>query len=196
MIGGLGIEVLGTEKAVRVLGDLPRKLGAAERTAVAKGSLRAERVFRGKVSRDVLNVRTGAYRSSITRSEPELTPLGFEARVGVRKGPASPYAAIHETGGVIRAKGRLLAIPIGPALTPAGVARYKSPRDLVGGFWKSFGETVLFVVPQAKRLIAYFVGKASVTIPRRRPLGQTFDEVKPFVARTFAEEIQKATRAE
>lgn len=40
-----------------------------------------------------------------------------------------PYARIQEMGGTVRAKnGKYLAIPIGPALTAAGVAKFKSPR--------------------------------------------------------------------
>lgn len=43
------------------------------------------------------------------------------------------YADIQEHGGIVRPKkGKFLAIPQSPVKTPAGVARYRSPRDYPG----------------------------------------------------------------
>lgn len=83
-----------------------------------------------------LKVRTGALRRSpASRIEildrwPQLTVSAGGARGG--RGELR-YAALQEFGGTVRpVKGRFLAIPVGPALTAAGVPRYASPRDVPG----------------------------------------------------------------
>lgn len=54
-------------------------------------------------------------------------------RIGVLRGPAERYAAIHERGGIVKPKNaKALAIPLSPVKTPAGVPRYESPRDYPG----------------------------------------------------------------
>jgi hypothetical protein len=46
-----------------------------------------------------------------------------------QKYTSSPYALIHELGGIIRAKtARMLAIPLPPAMTASGVPRLPGPR--------------------------------------------------------------------
>ena len=59
----------------------------------------------------------------------------FVAYVGVlAQSPAAKYAGLLEQGGDITPSGHpYLAIPIGDALTPSGVPRYLSPRDVRGG---------------------------------------------------------------
>lgn len=192
-----GIEVLGLDKTAKVLADLPAKLERAETRAVNRLVIRAERSFRRRVSGDVLKVRTGAYRASISRQLAEKHPVsGIQGTVGVAKGPASPYARIHETGGTIRAKGTLLAIPLPSLLTKAGVARSKSPRDFPDGFWfTSKAGNAIFAIREGEKLTPLFVGKPSVVIPQRRPLGQTLDEIKPLMRETFEEEVRRAVGA-
>lgn len=82
-----------------------------------------------------MQVRTGNLRRSITSRVdavdgwPELhvTAGGAGGKGEVR------YAQLQEEGGTVRPKrGRWLTIPVGPALTGAGVARYASARDVPG----------------------------------------------------------------
>jgi phage gpG-like protein len=116
VIGGLGIQVLGATETAKKISDLPVKLHLAEIRAVNVGRIKAERVFRRKVSGEVLKVRTGAYRASITSGAPEDVQGRIEAKVGVRRGPASRYAGVHETGAVIvpkRAKALVFQLPDG-----------------------------------------------------------------------------------
>lgn len=191
----IGIEIRGAEKVSADLADLPRRLDEASRRSVAKVAIRAESIFRNKASGDVLKVRSDAYRASITSSPAERGLSGnYEARVGVRQGPASAYAKIHETGGTIHAKNKLLAIPLPILQTRAGVARSSSPRDFPDGFWfTSKAGNAIFAIKARGGLTPLFVGKESVVIPKRRPLGQTEDEVKPLMGPTFDAEFKKAT---
>lgn len=88
-----------------------------------------------------LSVRTGRLRGSMAmgvEQAGEVTTLTLSGG-----GPAVRYARMHDIGsqaalgGPILPKGRLLAVPFADGLTPAGVARYASPRDVPGGFWMS-----------------------------------------------------------
>jgi len=77
----------------------------------------------------VLKVRSGMLRRSI------IGKVDGDSRIILSAGDGQRvrYAAIHEYGGTIRPKrGKYLAIPVGPALTSSGVARYASPRDVPG----------------------------------------------------------------
>ncbi len=196
MIGGIGIEVLGATEAARKIGDLPRVLRQAETRAVNAGRIEAEAVWKRKVRGDVLKVRSGEYRAAIHSNAPEESGGRIEAKVGIRQGPASPYAAIHETGGPISPKnGQYLTIPLPALRTKAGVARSKSPRDFPGGFFfESKAGRLLFAIRQGLGMIPLFVLKHSVFIPKRRPMGQTYDEVAPKVVARFRDEVAKATK--
>lgn len=114
-----------------------RALMIGLRKDVATAALRAE--ARAKRNATViLRVRSGRLRASI-RSLVEPSPEGgLDLKLsagGGREGGSSEviYARIHELGGTIRpVKRKFLAIPLPPARTAAGVARYKTPRDVPG----------------------------------------------------------------
>jgi hypothetical protein len=81
-----------------------------------------------------LHRRTGQLANSISASVAEQGPTGFEYALqagGARGGKDVRHAAIHEKGGtVLPGPGKkFLAIPMGPALTGAGVARM-GPREV------------------------------------------------------------------
>ena len=98
----------------------------------------------GAISRDMLSGqrlarRTGSLARAIT-SAPELIEGLPGVRVGIFSGPALQYAGVQEFGtkgknpespyDTIRpVKAKALAMPVGEALTPAGVPRYASPRE-------------------------------------------------------------------
>lgn len=91
--------------------------------------LQAEAEIKGNLTGDVLNVRSGVLRASVGIERPHIEGSSLVARVGVLKpSAAQKYAEMQLHGGVITAKsGKFLAIPLPPALTAAGVARYPSP---------------------------------------------------------------------
>jgi len=64
---------------------------------VAKGSFRVEATTKGKLSGEVLKVRTGRLRNSVTATAPVVMGDVVEGRVGTNV----IYARIHELGGEI-----------------------------------------------------------------------------------------------
>jgi len=99
----------------------------------------AASIQKNQLSGQKVGVRTGQLRASIT-GRGELVGRVPALRVGVFRGPAIKYAGVQEYGtrgknpnspfDTIRPKsGRALAVPVGKALTPAGVARFPSMRD-------------------------------------------------------------------
>lgn len=104
---------------------------AVKRTLTEVGD-RSVRVLRdGMLSGNRLRARTGYLRNSAT-FEVTADAGGQELRVHMgRGGQPVRYAAIQEHGGIVTpVRGKFLAIPVGPALTPSGVAKFTSPRDV------------------------------------------------------------------
>jgi len=155
------------------LDALARTLPAELRRAAVATALDAEAEAKQNAT-TTLNVRTGRLRASIAGTvEGEGGNISIVLRAGTADGRV-PYARIHEEGGTIRPKsGRFLKIPVGPALTGAGVAR--------GG-----GKSGLhFIARGAGGLLAdaegriWFVLKPSVRIPARPYLRPALDAVQP-----------------
>lgn len=113
-----------SEKAVR----------GAVRKVFRTMALDAERRAKTTATTDP-RVRTGRLRASIASSVAqaggvETTELRLRAGGDGAKGEVR-YARALEEGATIRPRGRYLTIPLRPhALTPAGVARYTSAREV------------------------------------------------------------------
>jgi len=127
------------------------------------------------VSGPVLQVRTGALRASLQAEQPKvLNNQTLVGRVGLlKKGPAQKYGHFLVKGGRIKASGKYLAIPVGPARTAAGVPRYRSPRQISDLFFIRSKKGNLLLVRNVTRgrgkkktrgLVPYFVLKRSVFI--------------------------------
>lgn len=88
--------------------------------------------------RERLAMRTGTLAKSpaftVGKGEESDTFPQLTVRVGGRAGGKElRYAALQEFGGTVRpVKGQFLAIPVGPALTAAGVPRFATARDVPG----------------------------------------------------------------
>lgn len=80
-----------------------------------------------------LHTGSGALKRS-TKGSTQSTSDGVEIKLTVGGGSKDlPYARIQEEGGIVRPKNaKFLAIPVGPARTASGVARFASPRDVPG----------------------------------------------------------------
>jgi hypothetical protein len=123
----------------------------------------------------------------------------FHGYVGVGDEQAvGPYAWLlgQRESKTIRAKsGGLLAIPVGNALTEAGVPRYSSPNDLRGQGYRWFKNPktnkILFGKNIGGHLDILFVGKESVTIETTGILPETVEERIPNIARSIKKEIMK-----
>ena len=109
-----------------------------------QGARIAGAITKGQLSGQVLKRRTGSLARSIV-GRGELVDGLPALRVGVLKGPAERYAAVQEFGTVSKGgelpdivprEAKALAIPVGPALTPAGVNRFGNPRDQPRGTYQ------------------------------------------------------------
>lgn len=146
----------------RVQAELPRMV----RQALTATALEAEAEARRNATTR-LKVRTGRLRSSIQSS---VDGDGDRVRVTLQAGQEVPYARAQEFGAVITPRSaRFLAIPVGPALTIAGVSRYASPRDVPG---LHFARGTL----QDAQGNVWYVLKRSVTIRGTRFLGDAVDK--------------------
>lgn len=185
------LRALPTELAVR--------LDQAEQKTVRLLQQIGTRALRQKLSGDDRNVRTGNLRRSVAFSEPQRRPGGvWEGRFGYGSGAAASYARILEEGGTILPKnGRVLAMPVGNALTATGRARYASPRDVEGGFWISrAGQPPLFAVAaggaKSQRLDILFIGLARVTIRAKHSARNAAREAQLQAGRVLEQQVRTA----
>lgn len=104
-------------------------LGQIARALTRLAQIVAGDVVKNELSGQALKRRSGSLARSIIGIGGVLPGGQLGWRVGVLKGPSLAYARIQHDGGVIRpVNAKALAMPVGPAVTPAGVARYKGPR--------------------------------------------------------------------
>lgn len=127
--------------------------------------------IRSAYSKVGLHKRTGLLKGSIEVGQVKYLGYGVEGEV--LTGQGLKYAAIQEYGGTVRARNsKFLTIPVGPMLTPAGVAR-ESLRDVIEQRkWQTFkpknADVILGRLAGSKGdFQVLFVLKKSVTIPSR-----------------------------
>lgn len=145
-----------------------------------------------------MRVRTGMLRSSITgraESDGQNVIVTLSGGGQGRRGPV-PYAGVQEFGATIRPRrGKYLAIPVGPALTRAGVARYVSPRDVPGLRFVRVGNHALLGKPSGrggKRMTPWFWLVRQVRIRPKHYLTDARDRV----ARELPESLSAAILAD
>src|SRR3990167_6310333 len=99
--------------------------------ALTAAALSAGREAKIRVGAFPRFTRSGRLRASIGASATEIAN-GAELRLRAGWGTGQVrYARIQEHGGtIVPRSGKFLAIPVGPALTGAGVSRFASPRDV------------------------------------------------------------------
>lgn len=104
--------------------------GVIRRSLVEVGNDSVKLLKTVYLTNGLLNVRSGLLRGSVGM---EVVPGSDGPSLVVFAGRSAQvkYARIHEVGGTITPKrGKFLAIPVGPARTAAGVARFSSPRQV------------------------------------------------------------------
>jgi len=151
----------------------------------------ATHVIRTKLSGQLLNRRTGQLAQGMVGMAHRSGGVPG-LKVGVLRGPARNYAHIQEEGGTIRPKtAKALAIPQGPALTPAGVDRYGSPRNFPGELhfvpFRDSGVAVggLFTAGGPSLGQLAYVLVREVTIEGKHYLREGFDEKLPDLLRNL-----------
>lgn len=162
---------------------------AGERALADEAAGLRDVVVRDYLSGQSLGVITGALRTSITWARSGLGRY--------RVGTNLPYAAIHEFGGTIKARGKKLAIPIGHALTAGGAPRYESPNDVPGELQlvTRDGKAPLLVQqPKKGKGVTklFFVLLSSVRIPARPYLRPAFIREAPEIHKRMGNVIGRA----
>lgn len=154
------------------------------------------------LSNQVLKRRTGRLASSVNQRG--VIRQG-KARIvvintgGGAKGKEVPYASIHEKGGTITAKnGKNLTIPVGEALTPAGVARF-SAREVIQnpstfGYKSTFFHKNILLGSKDKQTDILFILKKSVKIPKRPYMKPALESSRSAIKSIFNNEIVSLTR--
>ena len=150
----------------------------------------AGNVFVARFTKERLSGRPGLFRrtGSLARSPVVVVSAG-EGGEGVGMavaigGPAAPYARIQEYGGEITGKPWLtIPIPGGPALTPSGVSRYPSARQVPGLFFipRKGGDPLLATQRGGRKggLNIWYVLKRKVRIPARMGYVDTWESQLP-----------------
>lgn len=150
-------------------------------TAFRRGLLGIESTLKKNVSGPILHVRSGHLRNSIGsyvfgRQDEIVGRVGS----GVRTGQPVKYANILEKGGIIKpVRAKMLAIPIGTALTPAGVPRF-TPNDLRGESFiaRSRNNNLIIFRKSGKNILPMFVLKKQVKIPAFYYLSKSLTQSK------------------
>lgn len=101
--------------------------------------------------------------------------------------------SVHETGATIRARGKLLAIPLEAALTSRGTPKKRGPRAWRNTFVaRSRKGNLLIFQKKAGKIIPLYVLKDRVKIPRRLGLGITMDKAAPvYIERVFDKAVRQ-----
>jgi hypothetical protein len=179
----------------------PKKQGGAIQKGIQSGSSLVLKQLVANCSGIILKRRTGNLAKSLGWRVDKDQNGNWEGIIGsgaTLKTNRMIYANILETGGVIRpVTAKMLAIPIGEALTPAGVARFK-PREITsqGGYEKSFirrsksGNLLLFGA-RGKSITPLFVLKDSVTIPEFRYMAITVEQTQGKVVDAIVDKIKE-----
>ncbi|MHC4622226.1 MAG: hypothetical protein ACYTEQ_31210, partial [Planctomycetota bacterium] len=131
-------------RAVDELSSMGRMVLEACSEGLAKGvELGAGRVVSDYLSGQALKRRTG----QLARSVEGWMEGDFEGVVGVKSpSTVSKYAWLlgDEEKTIVPKQAKFLAIPIGEGLTPSGVPRFSSPRQVADGFFVSTKGRLLF----------------------------------------------------
>jgi hypothetical protein len=101
--------------------------------------------------------------------------------------------SVHETGAVIRRRGKLLAIPLEAALTSSGVPKKRGPRAWRNTFVARSrrGNLLIFQKKPGGKIVPLYVLKERVRIPRRLGVGVTLEKAAPvYIERVFDKAVK------
>jgi len=133
------------------LGSMGGALKKACSTGLEKGvKIASGNVISNHLSGQSLNRRTG----NLARAVDSWLESDHDGVVGIHEGTAvDKYAYLlgDEDKTITPKKAKFLTIPIGEGLTPSGVARYKSPREVEGGFFVKTNGHLLFGYKRGKK---------------------------------------------
>jgi len=165
---------------------------------LAKGvKVAAANVVRNHLSGQSLKTRSG----HLKRAVDGWIEAPLDGVVGVHENSAVDrykYLLGDESVTIKPKKGKFLAIPIGEGLTPSGVPRYSSPRDVQDGFFfKSRSGQLMFGHRKGKtnraRIRPLFVFKKQVTVKGSGALLAGVLDSADEIAEVMTDEISRRT---
>lgn len=172
------------------MGDVIKK---ACTTGLEKGvKIASGNVISNHLSGQSLKRRTG----NLARAVDGWLEGPTEGVVGIPEGTAvDKYAYLlgDEDKTITPKNGKFLTIPIGEGLTPSGVARYKSPREVEGGFFVRTNGHLLFGYKNGKKgkFRPLFVLVKSVTVQGSNALYNGVMESIGDISKAIENEISK-----
>lgn len=162
------------EARQRVLGSIKTAMTGLKNRVI---STMVQEHMSGPTGPTSVSVRSGQLRRSLNGI---VTTWGGGKTIALTMyfGGGTPYAAIHEYGGVVTPKrAKNLAIPVGAAKTKAGVSRNSGPMAIWASLKfiinKKTGKKLLVQQGRGKMQVM-FVLVPMVTIPPRLNFGKTF----------------------
>lgn len=188
---------LGSEfkKTVADLSAAGKNIRAAASEGIDQGVKKAaDHVSQNFLTGQYLNVRTGNLRNAVQGwMESDLDGV-----VGIM--PGSPVASYmfqlgDETVTIRPKNGKYLAIPIGENLSPSGVPKFDSPRDVPDGFFFTSRGQLLFGYRLGKttraRVRLLFVLKKEVTIHGTGALVDGVEESIPKITKAIQQKLDE-----
>lgn len=212
-------QIVGLDKLKAFFQQFPEKAREAERRVTESLARVAEARLKDRLAGEDVKSRSGALKRSVGSTKAEQDGSGsFIARAGygALSGPSERYARVQEgidrsgnevESTTIRPKGKLLAMPIGAALTAAGVNRNVSDNGhwlkaaYPDGFWISRpGHAPIFVVEKGKgfkhsQLVLLAVGLTSVTIKGKHSLKKSREDALAQMSSIIETETRRAIQA-
>ena len=171
MADEIKVEVHGATEVIARFSSMSANIRNRLRDALFDLQMKLRAAVRTQYDIAGLHVRTGALKNSVQLMPLEEDASHITARVGI--GGGLPYAKVQEYGATITPRNAMfLAIPIGEALTGAGVAKF-GPRDIeASGYDGSFVRTgpsgnKIIYGKRGNEVVPLFVLVSSVTIPAR-----------------------------
>lgn len=137
-----------------------------------------------------LSLRSGALVESIVKSV-KVEGAAYDDIIGFI-GAGFP-GIVHEFGATIKAKNKLLTIPLPAALDSRGIPLKKSARDWANTFVaRSKKGNLLIFLKQGSKIIPLYVLKDQVTIPPRLGMGDTIKTGLPYFVDKAVDAMVKA----
>jgi len=159
--------------------------------------------LRENVTNRILKTRGGRLRGSISsivvREGDNLVGI---VGSGVRTGERVKYANILEEGGTIRAKGKMLTVPLPKALTKKGTLKFTANevRNGISEYEESFikrgkrGGLIIYGKKHNGKVDALFLLKRSVKIPAFKYMQRTVQEYGEEAYNILVDTMRKAIK--
>jgi hypothetical protein len=170
-----------------------RELGDEIEADLAELALRAAQEAEGPLKRSIISRLNKNPTGAMARSVRSTLVERGGRLVSARAFADVVYARIHEAGGVIRAKGKLLAVPLSFANVPRGMSPKDWPRGELKVIPRKGKDSLLGVVGRAGKTrnpAPKYVLKRQVTIPGVRYAEAAAEQARPAIEQTIREGLR------